>query len=36
VIEGPAIIEEKTTTVVVPAHFACSVDTARTYILRRR
>ena len=36
VIEGPAVIEEQTTTVVVPAHFTCAVDTARTYILRRR
>jgi len=34
--EGPAIIEEKTTTVVVPADFTCTVDAARMYILHRR
>ena len=32
---GPAIVEEKTTTVLVPAGFTCEVDPARTYVLRR-
>ncbi len=36
VVEGPAILEERTTTVVIPAHFTCTVDPARTYVLRRR
>ncbi len=33
--DGPAIIEEKTTTVLVPAGFSCEVDPARSYILRK-
>lgn len=34
-IEGPAIIEETTTTVVIPRSFVCEVDRAKNYILRR-
>jgi N-methylhydantoinase A len=34
-ILGPAIIEERTTTVVVPPGFTCEVDNWRNYILRR-
>jgi len=36
VIPGPAVIEETTTTVVVPAGFRCSVDTAKTYTIARQ
>lgn len=36
VIEGPAIVEERTTTVVIPEHFQCTVDPIRTYVLRRK
>jgi len=32
---GPAIIEERTTTVVVPPGFTCEVDSWRNYVLRR-
>lgn len=35
-VAGPALIEEQTTTVMVPAHFTCEVDPARTYVLRRK
>jgi len=35
-IQGPAIIEETTTTVVIPESFCCEVDPLRNYILRRR
>lgn len=35
VIEGPAIIEERTTTVVVPGGFRCTVDPYRNYILEK-
>jgi len=35
VIPGPAIIEETTTTVVIPEAFACSVDKYKNYILTR-
>ena len=35
-LDGPAVIEEKTTTVVVPASFRCRVDTVKNYILTRR
>jgi len=35
VIAGPAIIEETTTTVVIPATFACSVDKYKNYVLTR-
>jgi N-methylhydantoinase A len=36
VIAGPAVIEETTTTVVIPAGFRCSVDTAKTYTIARQ
>ncbi len=36
VINGPAIIEETTTTVIVPNAFLCSVDQYKNYILTRR
>ncbi|MEM2144401.1 MAG: hypothetical protein QW279_03500 [Candidatus Jordarchaeaceae archaeon] len=36
VIEGYAIIEEPTTTVVIPASFRCCVDKYGNYILERR
>jgi len=32
---GPAIIEESTTTVVIPDSFSCSVDQWKNYVLRR-
>jgi len=35
-ISGPAIIEETTTTVVVPEAYVCSVDKHKNYILTRR
>ncbi len=35
-IAGPAIIEETTTTVVVPESFSCSVDQWKNYVLTRR
>jgi N-methylhydantoinase A len=35
VIDGPAIIEETTTTVVIPATFVCSVDKYKNYVLTR-
>jgi N-methylhydantoinase A len=35
-ISGPAVIEEATTTVVVPRIFYCSVDEYGNYILRRK
>ncbi len=34
-IEGPAIVEEKTTTVVIPEGFTCQVDPFRNYVLRK-
>jgi N-methylhydantoinase A len=36
VIQGPAIIEEPTTTVVIPENFKCTVDGFRNYVLTRR
>jgi len=33
VIDGPAIIEKTTTTVVIPATFVCSVDKYKNYVL---
>ncbi len=36
VITGPAIIEETTTTVVIPETYICSVDNYKNYILTRR
>lgn len=35
-ISGPAVIEERATTVVVPAAYECSVDDVKNYILNRR
>jgi N-methylhydantoinase A len=35
VVRGPAIIEEKATTVVVPDGFTAAVDAAGTYLLTR-
>jgi N-methylhydantoinase A len=35
VISGPAIIEETTTTVVIPEAYVCSVDKYKNYILTR-
>jgi N-methylhydantoinase A len=35
VINGPAIIEETTTTVVIPEAYACSVDKYKNYVLTR-
>jgi N-methylhydantoinase A/oxoprolinase/acetone carboxylase beta subunit len=32
---GPAIIEETTTTVVIPASYSCAVDQWKNYILTR-
>jgi N-methylhydantoinase A len=34
-VPGPAIIEEATTTVVIPEQFTCSVDSYKNYILTR-
>ncbi len=34
-IHGPALIEEQTTTVVIPARFVCEIDPARAYVLRK-
>lgn len=34
--DGPAIIEEATTTVVIPPQYSCRVDVYRNYILSRR
>ncbi len=36
VITGPAIIEETTTTVVIPEAYVCSVDQYKNYVLTRR
>ncbi|MBI4528445.1 MAG: hydantoinase/oxoprolinase family protein [Deltaproteobacteria bacterium] len=35
-IEGPAVIEEQATTVVIPATYVCVVDEVKNYILSRR
>ena len=35
IISGPAVIEEKATTVVIPKAFTCTVDAGGTYVLRR-
>ena len=35
-IQGPAILEDKTTTVVVPPSFQCCVDRFKNYILKRK
>ena len=34
-VNGPAIIEETTTTVVVPEEYVCSVDKYKNYVLSR-
>jgi N-methylhydantoinase A len=34
--EGPAIIEETTTTVVIPTRYRCEVDEYRNYVLSRQ
>jgi N-methylhydantoinase A len=36
VLSGPVIIEESTTTVVIPKGFRCEVDKFKNYVLRRR
>ena len=36
VLDGPAVIEEKTTTVVIPTAYRCRVDSVKNYILSRR
>jgi N-methylhydantoinase A len=36
IVRGPAIIEEKTTTVVIPPSFDCSVDRFKSYVLTKR
>jgi len=36
VIAGPAIIEETTTTVVIPESYVCAVDKYKNYVLTRR
>ena len=36
IISGRAIIEETTTTVVIPEAYICSVDKYKNYILARR
>ena len=35
-LEGPALIDDKTTTVLVPPGFACEVDAYRNLVLRAR
>jgi N-methylhydantoinase A len=35
VVQGPAIIEEQTTTVVIPEGFRCTVDAYKNYMLRK-
>jgi N-methylhydantoinase A len=35
VVKGPAIIEEPTTTVLIPPHFKCSVDGYGNYVLEK-
>ena len=35
IIAGPAIIEEKTTTVVIPEGFICQVDDFKNYVLKK-
>jgi len=34
VVDGPAIVEESTTTVVIPEGFRCTVDESKNYVLR--
>jgi N-methylhydantoinase A len=35
-VQGPAIVEEAATTVVIPPHYVCTVDKIKNYILSRR
>ena len=35
VVGGPAIVEERTTTIVIPGGFDCAVDERRNFVLRR-
>ena len=35
-VEGPAIVEEAATTVVIPPNYVCTVDKIKNYILSRR
>jgi len=35
-LSGPAIIEETTTTVVIPSRYDCVVDDQKNYVLTRR
>jgi len=35
-IEGPAVVEEAATTVVIPPNYVCAVDKIKNYILTRR
>jgi N-methylhydantoinase A len=35
VLHGPAIVEERTTTIVVPGGFMCSIDERKNYVLQR-
>jgi N-methylhydantoinase A/oxoprolinase/acetone carboxylase beta subunit len=35
IIDGPAIIEERTTTVVIPGGFRCTVDELKNYVLQQ-
>jgi len=34
-IQGPAVIEEPTTTVLIPRRFVCTVDAYGNYVLER-
>ena len=34
-MHGPAIIEERTTTIVVPAAFTCAIDERKNYVLQK-
>jgi N-methylhydantoinase A len=34
-LRGPAIIEERTTTIVVPAAFTCTIDERKNYVLQK-
>jgi N-methylhydantoinase A len=34
VIDGPAIVEESTTTIVIPEGFRCTLDESKNYVLR--
>lgn len=36
IIEGPAVIEERTTTVIIPPSYDCTVSDEKNYVLRHR